>query len=130
LEKRQNISSGTPWEAKAGYSRAVRVGNLVFVAGTAPGDSEGKVIAPGNAYEQTKFVLSKIETALMQAGASMKDVVRTRMYATDISFFSEISRAHNEYFHDVKPAATLVEISALIDKQMVVEIEADAVILE
>jgi enamine deaminase RidA (YjgF/YER057c/UK114 family) len=128
--QRTNISSGTPWEAIAGYSRAVRIGQFVFVAGTTAADSEGKVFGVGDAYEQTKYILNKIETALKQAGASMKDVVRVRMFVTDISLSKEVSRAHHEYFHDVRPAATMVEIKALQTKDMIVEIEVDAVLSE
>jgi len=125
--QRTNISSGTPWEAVAGYSRAVRIGQFIFVAGTVAADSEGKVQGGNDAYLQTKYILEKIETALNQAGASMNDVVRTRMFVTDISLFREISRAHHEYFHDVRPAATMVQVSALQSKEMLVEIEVDAV---
>ena len=126
--QRQNISSGTPWESKAGYSRAVKIGNLVFVAGTTAADSEGRVIAAGDPYQQVKYVFNKIESALKQAGASLEDVVRTRMFVTDIKFFPEVARAHDEFFHNIRPAATLVEISALQLKEMLVEIEVDAVL--
>lgn len=126
--QRTNISSGSPYEALAGYSRAVRVGQFVFVAGTTASDSEGKVHGVGDAYLQTKYVLEKIETALKQAGSGIKDVVRTRMFVTDISFTKEVSRAHNDFFHDIRPAATMVQISALVSKEMLIEIEVDAVI--
>jgi len=126
--QRKNVSSGTPWEERAGYSRAVRLGQFVFVAGTTASDSEGKVHGVGDAYQQTKYVLEKIETALKQAGSGIKDVVRTRMFVTDISQTSEISRAHHEFFHDVRPAATMIQISGLVSKEMLIEIEVDAVI--
>jgi enamine deaminase RidA (YjgF/YER057c/UK114 family) len=127
-DERLNVSSGTPWESIAGYSRAVRIGQLVFVSGTTPADTDGRVQGVGNAYAQTKYVLEKIENALKQTGASISDVVRTRMFVIDISLSSEISKAHNEFFHDVRPAATMVQVSALQSKGMLVEIEADAVI--
>jgi reactive intermediate/imine deaminase len=130
IMQRTNISSGTPWEAIAGYSRAVRVGQFVFVAGTTAADTEGNVHGAGDAYAQTKYVLNKIEAALKQAGASMKDVVRTRMFVTDISLSKEVSRAHNEYFHETRPAATMVEITALQAKDMLIEIEVDAIVPE
>ena len=101
---------------------------MVFVAGTVAADSEGKVQGGNDAYLQTKYILNKIEVALNQAGARMSDVVRTRMFVTDITFFREISRAHNEFFHDVRPVATMVQISALQSKEMLVEIEVDAVL--
>jgi enamine deaminase RidA (YjgF/YER057c/UK114 family) len=126
--QRKNVSSGTPWEERAGYSRAVRLGQFVFVAGTTAADSEGKVHGVGDAYQQTKYVLEKIETALKQAGSGIQDVVRTRMFVTDISLTPEISRAHYEFFHDVRPAATIVQISGLVSKEMLIEIEVDAVV--
>jgi len=126
--ERTNFSSGTPWEAIAGYSRAVRVGQFVYVAGTTAADKEGNVHGIGDAYAQAKYVLNKIENGLKETGATMKDVVRTRMFVTDISLSKEVSRAHNEYFHDVRPAATMVEIKALQTKDMLVEIEVDAVL--
>lgn len=121
------ISSGAPWEATVGYSRAVRVGNMVFVAGTTAVDGD-TVIAPGNAYEQTRFIFEKIAKALHQAGADLQHVVRTRMYVTNIADWPEIGRAHGEVFADIRPAATMVEVKGLIDKNLVVEIEVDAVI--
>lgn len=121
------ISSGAPWEATVGYSRAVRVGNMVFVAGTTAVDGE-TVIAPGNAYEQTRFILEKIAKALHEAGADLQHVVRTRMYVTNITHWADIGRAHGEVFANIRPAATMVEVKGLIDKNLVVEIEVDAVI--
>lgn len=124
---RQNISSGTKWEAFAGYSRAVRVGNQVFVAGTTATDENGQIVGD-DLYTQTVFIFQKIERALKEAGATFADVVRTRTYVTDMSRWEETARAHGEIFKDIRPASTLVEISALITPQHLVEIEVDAVI--
>jgi enamine deaminase RidA (YjgF/YER057c/UK114 family) len=124
---RQNISSGVPFEKTVGYSRAVRVGDMVFVAGTTALD-EGKVVAPNDPEKQTEFVLQKIGRALQQAGASFADVVRTRMFVTDIKAFEAVGRAHGRVFADIRPASTMVEVTALADPALVVEIEADAVI--
>ncbi len=127
--KRQCISSGAPWESIVGYSRAVRVGSVVEVSGTAPVE-EGRVVAPGNAAEQTRCCLRIIERALQQAGASLNDVVRTRIYVTDIGHWEEIGRVHGEFFGSIRPATTMVQVSALIDPQMLVEIEATAIVGE
>jgi enamine deaminase RidA (YjgF/YER057c/UK114 family) len=124
---RQNISSGTPWETRYGYSRAVRVGNLIEVAGTVAADENGNVVG-ANAYEQTKFIFTKIEKALAEAGASLKDVVRTRMFLTDVAFIDEVGRAHGEVFRDIRPASTALQISALINPEMLVEIEVTAIL--
>ncbi|MGK2965976.1 MAG: RidA family protein [Tepidiformaceae bacterium] len=127
---RQRISSGGPWEARGGYSRAVHAGNLVFVAGTTSANPDGTVFAPGDAYAQAVRIFDIIETALAEAGASMADVVRTRMFVTDIKRFDDVIRAHGERFATIRPAATLVEISGLVLPEMLVEIEVDAVIGE
>jgi len=125
--KRQNISSGAVWEDIVGYSRAVRVGNVIEVAGTTATEGD-TVIGKDNAYEQTKFILQKIEKALEEAGATIEDVVRTRMFVTDISHWEEIGRAHGEVFRTIKPAATMVQVSALINPELIVEIEATALL--
>lgn len=126
---RKNISSGTPWEAVVGYSRAVRVGNHIEVAGTT--SIEGtELIGNGNAYEQARFVFRKIEKALHEAGATLRDVVRTRMYITTSNVTDDVLRAHGEVFMDIRPVATLVVVSALIDDRLLVEIEVTAIIDE
>ena len=125
---RTNYSSGAVWEDVVGYSRAVRVGNIVEVTGTVAVDDNGEVVGKEDHYEQTKFVIHKIEKVLERAGASLKDVVRTRMFVTDISKWEEYGRAHGEFFKDIKPCTSMIEISALIDAAFLIEIEATAVI--
>lgn len=125
---RQIISSGAPWEAIVGYSRAVRSGNIIHVAGTTAVDPNGNVIGVNNPYEQTRHILSIIVKALEEAGGSLKDVTRTRLFVTDISKWEEVGRAHGEFFKDIRPASTMVQISGLIHPDMMVEIEVDAVL--
>lgn len=125
--KRQNFSTGTPWERKVGYSRAVRVGAHVFVSGTTASDENGAVHGVGDVYAQAKYIFAKIERALTAAGASLSDVVRVRMFVTDISQWEAVGQAHGETFADVLPVSTMVEVSRLVDPAHLVEIEVDAI---
>lgn len=126
--RRHCVSTGTVWERQAAYSRAVRVGPYVHVSGTTASNADGSTVAPGNAHEQARVALHKIESALAQLGASLADVVRTRIYVVDINQWPEVARAHAEVFRDINPAATLVQVSRLINPDHLVEIEADAVV--
>lgn len=124
---RKNIQSGTPWESIVGYSRAVRVGNHIIVAGTTAVDGRN-VIGKGSAYQQTQFILQKIKAAVESAGGRMEHVVRTRIFVTDIKLWEEIGKAHGEIFADIRPASTMVEVKSLIHPDLLVEIEVDAIV--
>ncbi|MBA3285712.1 MAG: RidA family protein [Nitrosopumilus sp.] len=126
--KRTNYSSGAKWEDIIGYSRAVKIGNIIEVSGTVAVDNENNVVAVGDAYKQTEFILNKIKNVLELAGAKMEHVVRTRMYVTDILKWEDVGRAHGEFFKGIQPASTMVEVKSLIHRDVLVEIEATAVI--
>jgi len=124
--ERTNYSSGAKWEEIVGYSRAVKTGNTIEVTGTVAVNDQDQIVGKDNAYEQTKFIISKIEKILSQAGASLKDVVRTRMFVTDISRWEEYGKAHGEFFKDIRPCTSMIEVKGLIEPQYLIEIEATA----
>lgn len=126
--QRTNYSSGAKWEDIVGYSRAVKIGNIIEITGTVAVDENNLLVGKDNAYDQTKFIIEKIEKILLLAGSSLKDVIRTRMFVTDISRWEEYGRAHGEFFKDIKPCTSMIEVSALIEPAYMIEIEATAII--
>jgi enamine deaminase RidA (YjgF/YER057c/UK114 family) len=129
MEKRVRIHTNAKWENKIGYSRAMRAGNIIEVSGTSAIDRD-RIIAPGDPYQQTRFIIQKIERAINEAGGSLNDVVRTRIYVTNIKDWEAVGRAHGEFFKEIKPATSMVEVTSLIDPNFVVEIEATAILSE
>ena len=128
MSKRINYSSGSIWEDKVGYCRAVKVGNHIEVSGTVASDENGQVVGKANAYQQTLFIIQKIEKALKEAGASLENVVRTRMFVTDINRFDEYAKAHGEFFSSIKPSTSMIEVKGLVAPEYLIEIEATAII--
>lgn len=128
--ERKNFSSGVKWEALVGYSRAVKVGNIIEVTGTVAVNDDGEIVGENNPYEQTQFILQKIEKILIEAGADLQSVIRTRMFVTNISQWQEYGRAHQEFFKVIRPCTTMIEISRLISPQYMIEIEATAILTE
>lgn len=128
MSQRTNYSTGAKWEDIIGYSRAVKVGNVIEVTGTVAVDDNSNLVGKGDAYLQTKFIIQKIEKVLAQAGATLKDIVRTRMFVTDISRWEEYGRAHGEFFKDIKPCTSIIEVRGLIDPEHLIEIEVSAIV--
>ena len=126
--ERKNFSSGAKWEPIVGYSRAVKMGNIIEVGGTVAVDDNNELVGKENAYEQTKFIIQKIEKALKQAGAALHDVARTRMFVTDISRWQEYGKAHGEFFKDIRPVTSMIEVKSLIDPSYLIEIEMTAIV--